>query len=645
MKKLISAVLLAASFVAQAQVTPRNILATKYTPEAVQAALLPRAEWQPYPRSPEAWKQALPDSVLTRMVQAGETAARAEIPPISASLTLEYVRNGDRNRYQAASFGRRNRLLDLVLAESVEGKGRFADAILDQVWAICEESYWGVPAHLGVQKSGNGLPNVEDRTVDLFAAETAGVLALTDYFVGEKLAALSPLVRPRIYHETNVRLFDPLTQNPDRYGYLKKGAKVNNWNPWIMSNWLLSGLLLEKDENRRAAMTTAAMNGIDLYLNGLGDDGGTDEGPSYWFAAGACVFDGLELIHGATGGKVDVYAEPLIKNMASYVYKMHIAGPYFVDFADADVTLKPDGLMLYRFGQRLAEDTLSQFGRWAYQAYGGIPSNNGFHRMRRVSNLLAIPAIASAPAKPFQPVRGAWFPDVQVLTARSDGGLFLATHGGHNAESHNHNDVGDFILYADGQPVIVDVGRGTYTAKTFSSKRYELWWTQSNFHNLPIVNGVGQKEGRTFEARNVQETDTGKETTLAMDLAPAYPKEAGIQSWNRSLRLDRTKNALDLTDAYVFAAAPTSLQQAFMTTSDLDQTTPGRLIFKGTNHRPVELRYDPKAWRVAVEEIPLTTPDDQAFKTQWAGKPIQRVLLTATAPKASGKVSWRFGVL
>ena len=77
------------------------------------------------------------------------------------------------------------------------------------------------------------------------------------------------------------------------------------------------------------------------------------------------------------------------------------------------------------------------------------------------------------------------------MAARSkDGsaeGLYLAAQGGHNAESHNHNDVGNFIVYADGQPAIIDVGVETYTAKTFSSQRYEIWTMQSAYHNLPSI--------------------------------------------------------------------------------------------------------------------------------------------------------------
>ena len=82
-------------------------------------------------------------------------------------------------------------------------------------------------------------------------------------------------------------------------------------------------------------------------------------------------------------------------------------------------------------------------------------------------------------------------------------GLYVAAWGSHNAQSHNHNDVGNAIVFVDGAPVLVDVGRPTYTSQTFSSRRYDIWAMQSAFHNLPTVNGQMQKDGRAFAAKNV----------------------------------------------------------------------------------------------------------------------------------------------
>jgi hypothetical protein len=621
---------------AAAQVTQRNILSKQYSPEAIAQALVPRENWAPYPKTPEEWKKQVDQKDLNDMIQSGEEAMAKPIPAVTASLLLDYVRSGDRERHSTASFGRRNQLMSLILAESVEGKGRFTETIVNLVWAICEETYWGVPAHLGVQKAKNGLPDAEDPTVDLFTAETAGLLALTDYFIGEQLDKISPLIRRRIYQETTRKVFEPIKQT-NRYGYLSKTNPVNNWNPWIVSNLLIADLLLEQDNKKRSEYAHNYMVFLDSYFNSLGDDGGCDEGPSYWFAAGASAYDCLEILEKATNGKVNVYKDPLIQKMAAYVYKVHIADDYFVNFADADPKLKPDGLMLYRFGKAVGDSNLVSFGEWAYEKFGSGIGSGGFHRPRKTENLLTIKQINAEPKKPFDPVKNAWLSDIEVMTARSSNGLYLATHAGHNAESHNHNDVGDFIVYADGEPIIIDAGRGNYTARTFSSKRYELWFTQSQYHNLPVINGYGQSVGRNFNAKNVKSIATDKEVSLAMDIAPSYPKEAGIASWNRLVRLNKPKNLIEISDDYALTQVPDSLKQVFMTVCDVNLETPGKIIFTSAGKKTVSLTYDPKLWTV-TKELPSTEGMEyNSFKTKWDSHPVQRIVLISKALKQKGK--------
>ena len=624
-----------------AQITPRHILEKTYSFEKVKEVLIPFKAYHPYPKTTDEWKKVVPNETLEKVIKEGERALKSDFEAISGSTSLDFVRSGDRLAHSKISFGKRNQLTTLILAESIEGKGRFMEAIFNGIWSICEESYWGVPAHI----SGTGLPDVENPVVDLFAAETAAVLAMADYMVGDKLDEINKLIRKRIYFETNKRIFIPMNTKSDRYGWMSKTKQVNNWNPWIMSNWLMTSLLLEKDDLRRAEMVYAAMKGLDLYINGLGEDGGCDEGPSYWFAAGGSVFDCLELLEKSTSGQINIFKEPIIQKMAAYVYKAHIDGFYFTNFADADPVLKPDGLMLYRFGLALKDENMKQFGQWANLNFNRFEVN-GNQRMRTIENMMTIKDIPSQTI--YQPVQDAWISDIQVMTSRSTGGLYLAAHGGHNAESHNHNDVGDFIVYADGKPMIVDAGRGNYTARTFSSKRYELWFTQSNYHNLPIINGFGQKEGRDFEAKNVSCQISAKESVLKMDLADAYPKEAAIKKWQRSISLQKEKEKIILSDDYELSAISDFLQHIFMTVCDVDISTPGKILLTSNSEsqskeaKPTRLlvTYNPALW-IASTEFPSTEGMEySSFKTKWNGSKVQRIILTSNKLDLKGKVQF-----
>lgn len=621
MKKIL--LLLLISVHAFAQPFPREIMAKKYSLRDLEKSLIPHQSWRPYPKTSAEWQEQLSKETISKILEQAEVYKEYDFPPISATISLDFVRSGDRNRHSDISFTKRKALTSLVLAESVEGKGTYLEQILNGVWSICEESYWGVPAHI----RGTGLPDVENPYVDLFAAETASVLALTDYLIGDKLDSVNVLIRKRIYQETNMRIFNPMIHNSSTYGYMSKTRPVNNWNPWIMSNWIMSSLLLEKNEERRAKMLYGALVGMDSYLNSLGDDGGCDEGPSYWFAAGASVFDCLELLELATKNLPTVYNEPLIHNMLSYVYKTHISGSYFTNFADADPTLKPDGFLLYRVGQKINDQKMKDLGQWAVYHFGDLHRvRDATHRMRSMQNLMTkVPQGEGS----YQPVKTSWIKDIEVFTARSVNGMYLATHGGHNAESHNHNDVGDFVVYKNGIPMLVDAGRGNYTSRTFSPQRYELWFTRSDHHNLIAFNGVDQPNGREYKAKDVETNSYGDVLGITMQLEDAYPKEAELSSWKRSLAINTESGQIKWEDD-ITMKKPSSLQQFLMTVADVELQA-GVIVLQSEGER-IDINYDQKKW-VAEIDIPSSEGMEySSFKTKWDGKVVKRIVLTSIQP-------------
>lgn len=621
-----------------AQVVQRNLL-QPFTSD-LRTTLIPRKDFHPFPLEPMAWAVLLPDSLIRKFIREGESALKFEFKSIPATLTLEFVRTGNRIRYEHASFDKRNALCALVLAETLEHKGRFLDKILDGVWSICEESYWGLPPHLELQKAGYGLPDVEDPTVDLFTAETAAVMAWADYFVGGSLEKLSSLVRPRIYHEVDRRVLTPL--RTAKYGYLGRGndsVKLNNWAPWVMSNYLTAALLLEKDEAKRIDAVARAMHYTDQYINGLGDDGGCDEGPGYWSAAGGCVFDVLDLLAEATYGKINVFRAPIIQKMGAYIYKTHIAGKYYINVSDAPPQLIPDGLMIFRAGQLMEDTTMMGFGSWvSHQYLFGWVSDYQFNRSRTLFDLITLKDCWNYSPKEGA-VKDAWFADVQLMASRTGRGLFVASHGGHNAESHNHNDVGDVTVYSNGEPVLIDVGSGTYTARTFSSHRYDLWFNTSAYHNLPVINGYQQKDGRQYEARAVQYQAGKSISSLTMDIAKAYPAGAGLTSWVRSVRVNK-KEGLVVSDKYALSKPLESLTQTFMTVCRVDLTQRGRVIFETDAHKTVWLDYDGAFWNASVEPVSYTNPEDEGIRQRWDGRTIYRVLLKAVKSASQGTVQY-----
>jgi hypothetical protein len=214
----------------------RNLLANLWPAARVTQSLISRDRFHPFPTAADrpGW-DALPADARAALVEAGNRQLQTPWEVLPASVALEFARNGNRSRYEALRDRRRNKLEALTLAECAEAKSRFIDEIVNGIWLTCEETFWGLPAHLGVQKAGVGLPDVAEPIVDLFAAETAALLAWISYLLAPQLAAASKLLPERIHLETERRVLAPSLSRDFSWMGLA-GQTVNNWNPWICPN-------------------------------------------------------------------------------------------------------------------------------------------------------------------------------------------------------------------------------------------------------------------------------------------------------------------------------------------------------------------------------------------------------------------------
>jgi len=74
------------------------------------------------------------------------------------------------------------------------------------------------PAHVGVQKAGVGLPDISERIVDLFAAQTAVEVAWTLYLAGPQIEAVAPRVVLRAGQEIDRRVLTPYLERDYGWG-------------------------------------------------------------------------------------------------------------------------------------------------------------------------------------------------------------------------------------------------------------------------------------------------------------------------------------------------------------------------------------------------------------------------------------------
>lgn len=620
----------------------QNLLSSIVSENELEEILLPFEEYRPVPgiEARETWEN-LPTVVSRQILSKAEELIDYEWPAISATTTLLFVRTGDRDEYQGLSFQKRQNLGTLLMAELIENQGRFLDQVMNGIWSICEESYWGVPAHLKHSVAGSGLPDVAEPWVDLFAAETASFLAWTSYFLGDKLDEISPLIRKRIKEEVDHRILNAILERPHDWR-----EWTFNWNPWITSNWLNTVLLLEENPDLRVKHVSMILDALDNFLDPYPSDGGCDEGPGYWNAAGSSLFESLELLNLATGGRYSVYDQAKIRNIGSYIYKVQVSQNSFVNFADADPELNPAGYWIYRFGKRIQDPMMMDFAS-NYLDWDEL--SGGRYHLTRQFLLLADKELPAASEKSLPLPGDVWFPQIEWMLSRdlsgTDQGLCLAAKGGNNQEAHNHNDVGSYMVYYNGEPVIIDVGRGTYTARFFGPERYTMWMCNSAHHNLPLINGQQQPAGIQFKAKDVQYSTQAKKTILSMELKEAYPGEAGITAWKRSITHVKGKK-VELEEAFTLKE-PGTISEVLMTTHLPDLSTPGkislRLSEEGSEDQIFHIQYDKSVLEASFTKMKMDQPEDKAVIKFW-GEDVYRIQLDSRDNMKDGKLKLEFEV-
>lgn len=513
-----------------------------------------------------AW-EALPSDLKKLLTADGEQYLHYPFPSILATDFMEFCRTGNRTHYEDKLFKRRTVLNSLVLAECVEYKGRFLDDIINAVFLICEESAWQLPAHNSYIRDTPQflLPDVTRPVVDLFAAEAGAVLAVTEYLFRDAFAAVSPDISIAVNHNLNARVLRPYLE--EHFWWMGDGiSPMNNWTAWCTQNVLLTAFTRQSgtmDSDTLNRIFQKACQSLDYFLDEYGEDGCCDEGAQYYRHAGLTLFNSLEILNGITeNGFSSVYQQPKIYNIAAYIFHAHIAGPYYVNFSDCAPVAGRCTAREYLFGKRTQNPQLMAFAAEDFRSNDNplIPEeHNPFYRLQTIftyQEMLDYACENRLAAYDGTPT--VFYPSVGLFMTRDDR-YVLAVKAGDNGDSHNHNDTGSFTIYKDGKPLFIDVGVESYTKKTFSPQRYEIWTMQSAYHNLPSFSQVMQKDGECYGARDVKWQSCDENASIHMDLAGAYPDCHPLISYERTARLDRG-TGITITDVCAFqectSAAP-----------------------------------------------------------------------------------------
>lgn len=473
-----------------------------------------------------------------------QTADQAELPVSIPVLTYSAYRlfrsTGDRQTYETPYFTRRGKLAAAALRLFL-GDMDYLTAVQDLLWAICEETTWALAAH-------------ENDGIDLFAAETAYLLAETLLLVGDALPAE---IRSRVYRECDRRVFAPYLENPHAYFWYQGG---NNWNGVCNSSVAASFLLLEPDLERTARALELALRGLGVFFaRAFETDGASTEGVAYWNYGLIHVVALAEMLRARTNGALDLLDTEQFRRICAYPAKLLLAPGRFASFSDCDELLSFSPGMITRLVERSGDLTL--------RALLSEPAA-GEHQWR-LSMLLRDLLWWDGKYEERYAETDAFLPSGGVVrlvdTSQSGAVLVAAVKAGHNAENHNQNDVGSFLLHAGRETFLVDPGRGLYSRQYFSAQRYENIFASSYGHSLPVIGGHLQKEGPQYRGEIVA-LETGAEKFVEVEFAQAYPvtELTGLRR-----RLTVQPGSVLIEDSFRFSDAPLPVEEVFVTWMDV----------------------------------------------------------------------------
>jgi hypothetical protein len=532
-----------------------NLLQTSITEPEIKAILdsTPGSPLLPAIKDP-VWHQvahrALVRKWLGSIKQLTEKEIGKPMPELTEELYREFYVNGSRLPFETAYFERRRRLaraaISALLDDSAE-RPQWLDSLREKTLAIFSEFSWALPAHVNSPSGRDPLH------LDLFAAETANLMAeLLTLFPGVYDTSLVDAIKGRIRRDCS----ENYVNRHEDFFWTKA---PNNWNAVCHQGILGAALALEQNTALIARMLFLAKKYLPIFLRGFGNDGACSEGPGYWqYGFGwFCVLN--EQLETRTSGQLSlVEGDPHVLEIARFGPRVTLSNFHFVNFSDSPRTGALSPSLLTYLGKRLKDEHLLAHARKSYERLDQTGLNL---QGQRTDLLYFVRLLLNTPEKteaeiPLAP-EDFFFKDLAVIvaSAKDTSSHFweFAAKGGDNAEQHNHNDCGSYLLNIDGYPVVAEIGAPEYTKDFFRENRYQYLAARTLGHSLPIVNGREQAPGPQFAAKVISCELTSSHAEFSVDLAQCYPSDAHCIELIRSFYFDKINGSLKIKEFFDLA--------------------------------------------------------------------------------------------
>lgn len=537
-----------------------------------------------------AWTSFDQNASATLVAQA-EKALRSPLPVLTAG---DFLARTDAQA-PAGYVLRRRYATALVLGACVSGDEKYLPRLADLIWLMAEETNWATFPRRGAPLPAFGAPDM-----DVNAARTAELFALSRQMVGARLDRISPQISKRMEYELRRRVFDPVIAR-DGEDWMHLGSDA----PRICAHLMTACLAAETDEGeRRWQVIRRVMRLLEASLRSLAPDGGAANGLERHLETVSALNDCFSMISLASGGVVELRDEPQFVEMATLACRTHVGEGWFVNPGGSPrPRLSPDAL--FRLGEGVRSSCLCGLAAWLRRrdpAFEPEPLGlfTAFAHLRARDKFLRESARLSLPGS-------ALLPDAGVALARA-GDFFVALTDGPSP----HLDAGDVSIYYRGEPVIAAPGL-----------------TGADAHSVPAVEGVEQTGAR--RAPEPPEVRYDGYFLITAGIAHAYPPAASLYSWQRSLMLLPGENLVRLIDAFDFEGAQRRATFRFITPFE------PRLFEGGARLGPVEMRF-PANLSPSVAAININDPH---LSEVW-GVRVYRLELTMQQPAPGGRLDFSF---
>lgn len=438
-----------------------------------------------------------------------------------------YWDTGNRNIYETAYFSRRRAISAAsLLALFYPEEDKYLTRLMDEIYAICDEYTWCLPAHQGKLETNNNCK------IDLFASETGFALSEIYAILGDRL---DPLIVDRIKVETERRIFTPFLAVPE-YKWWEHGT--NNWTA-VCTGSVACAFMIQRPDLAET-LIDRFNESMEYYLSGFEDDGICIEGCGYWHYGFGFFTVYADMLKTFTGGKIDWFKNEKVRKVASFIQKMFLSGNTCVSFADGGRNLSYHIGLCHYLKSLYPDEVVVYHPKFSYN-YDGC-ARYCLH-LRSIlwldEDYYNDPADDSVSAE-YYAEDSEWF----IKRTPSYG---FAAKGGNNNEHHNNNDVGSFIYAKNGKQILTDPGAGVYTRQYFDKNtRYSILECSSRSHSVPIIDGKLQKFGKEHAAVGTK-CENG---IFSTDIAKAYNCD-GLESILRSFSF--TDSSVTLTDKFVYS--------------------------------------------------------------------------------------------